>query len=197
MDMVRSGRLEPHVPLTAPSFDEEFGKDENVEHSYDEEPQRRSRSVGFWLGMAVLGVILAVVWQTSLWPDAQRWLARAAGLAAGPGNPVEEQLGRIAEELDALKKNMDEFRAAQQQTAANVTLLQANQRELQQHISSFQRAPWYADLAALTYATAAAKKAAAAASPKQMPSAPGPSEAQDPNVGSRNDGAPLSLSPRP
>src|SRR4029450_11498461 len=98
MDMVRSGRLDPHVPMIATSIDEEFGTDENVEHSYDEEPSRRFRSVGLWLGMAVLGVILAIIWQTSLWSDAQRWLA-AAGPPSGTGNPVEEQLGRIIGEL--------------------------------------------------------------------------------------------------
>jgi hypothetical protein len=89
---------------------------------------------------AFLGVILAVVWQTSLWSDAQRWLALAAGLASGTGNPVEEQLSRITGELDVLKRNMDEFRAAQQQTSANVASLQATQQEFQQRVSSLQGA---------------------------------------------------------
>jgi hypothetical protein len=191
MDMVRSGRLDPHVPMIAASIDEEFGTDENVEHSYDEEPPRRFRSVGLWLGMAVLGVILAIIWQTSLWSDAQRWLALAAGPASGTGNPVEEQLGRIIGELNVMKKNMDELRAAQQQTAANVISLQATQQELQQRVSSFQRVHWYADLAALTYPTAGARKSTAA----PMPTARVPSEAQDANDSSRNDGAPLSLVP--
>ncbi len=180
MDIVRSGRVEPHVPLVAASIDEHFGMDENVENSYDDEPPRRFRSVGLWLGMAVLGVILAVVWQTSLWSDAKRWLALAAGPASG--NPLEEQLSRITGELDVLKRNMDEFRAAQQQTTANVASLQATQQEFQQRASSLQGAAWYADLASLTYPTPAAKKLSIIRPP---------SEAQDPNVGS--SGAPLSL----
>jgi hypothetical protein len=114
--------------------------------------------------MAFLGVILAVVWQTSLWSDPQRWLALAAGLASGTGNPVEEQLSRITGELDVLKRNMNEFRAAQQQTSANVAFLQATQQEFQQRVSSLQGGAWYADLAALTYPTPAAKKPPATAS---------------------------------
>jgi hypothetical protein len=46
----------------------------------------------------------------------------------------------------ASEKNMDELRAAQQQTAANVMCLQARQQELQRHVSSFQGAHWYSDL---------------------------------------------------
>jgi hypothetical protein len=190
MDIVRSGRVEPHVPLVAASIDEHFGMDENVEHSWDDEPPRRFRSVGLWVCMAVLGVMLAVVWQTSLWSDAQRWLALAVGPASGTGNPVEEQLSRITGELDVLRRNMDEFRAAQQHTTANVASLQATQQEFQQRVSSLQGAAWYADLAALTYPTPAAKKPPATASPKQMPIVRPPSEAQD-----ANSGAPLSLIP--
>jgi hypothetical protein len=65
---------------------------------------------------------------------------------------------------------------------------------LRSSMSSLQGVAWYADLAALTYPTPPTKKPAALASPK----ARAPSEAQDQNFGSRNNGAPLSLVlPRP
>jgi hypothetical protein len=86
---------------------------------------------------------------------------------------------RITGELDVLRRNMDEFRAAQQHTTANVASLQAAQQEFQQRVSSLQGEAWYADLAALTYPTPAAKKPSATASPKQMPVVRPPSEAQD------------------
>jgi len=80
--------------------------------------------------MAALGVVLALVWRNvgaQLWSDTQRWLAFAAGSSSRTSSPVDEQLGRIAADLDAVKKNMDELRAAQQQTGANVTFLQAGE----------------------------------------------------------------------
>jgi hypothetical protein len=192
------------LPTAAPT-DEEFGEFESeeigLEQPYDEEEPRRFHPIALWFGMAVLGVVLAVAWRSfgaQRWFDSQRWLTSAAASSSSGTSPVEKQLESIATDLEALKKNMDELRVAQQQTAANVMSLQAGQQELQRRLSSFQGAHWYSDFAVLTYPTAAAKKPAAAAPPKQMPTARVPSEAQDANVGRRNDGEPLSLiSPRP
>ena len=146
-----------------------------------------------WLGMAMLGVVLAVAWRNfgaELWSDSQRWLATATASSNGTST-VETQVGRIAGDLDALKKNIDELRAAQQQTAANVMSLQTGQQELHRRVSSSQGARWYSNFDVLNYPTLAARKAAAA--PKQTPTARSPSEAQNGNVGRRNDGEPLSL----
>jgi hypothetical protein len=96
--------------------------------------------------------------------------------------------------LDALKKNIDQLRAAQQQNVANVTSLQAAQQELQRRVSSLQSPRWYSDLAPLTHPTAPAKKPAAVAAPKRAPTARAPSQTHDTNVGgNNNDDVPVSL----
>jgi hypothetical protein len=206
----RSERFESHLALlpTARSMesgiDDEFGpesSDLSRDHTSEEEPVpfRPLRAAALWLSMAVLGIMLALVWRNvgaQVWSDAQRWLASAAGSTSSKSSPVEEQLGRIVRELDVIKKNLDELRAAQQQTAANVTFLQAGEEELRQRVSSFPRAHWYSDLGILTtYRTAAEKKLAAAASLKLMPTARLPSEAQEARFGRRGEGALLSLVP--
>src|SRR5207249_398332 len=113
----RSERFEPPMSfLRAPaSIDRDFALDQDVgpdeadlppDNISKEEP-RDVRAVALWLSMAVLGVLLAFVWGyvgASLWPDTQGWLAFAAGSTSTGTNRVEEQFGRIAGELDALKK---------------------------------------------------------------------------------------------
>jgi hypothetical protein len=81
---------------------------------------------------------------------------------------------------------MDELRAAQQQTAANVTFLEAGEQELRQRMSSFPGTNWYSDFAILTYRTAAAKNV----SPKLMRTTRVRSESLD-----ANGRAPLLLLP--
>jgi hypothetical protein len=211
MDATARSRFESRLAVlpTARPTDKEFGLDEEVgsdeadlslDNAIEEEPGhfRPFRAVALWLSMAVLGVVLALVWRNigaQVWSDTQRWLAFAAGSASRTSSPVEEQLGRIAGDLDALKRHMDELRAAQQQTAANVTFLQAGEQELRQRMSSFPGTHWYSDFAILTYRTAAEKKPAAAASPKLMPTARLPSEGQEARVDRRDERAPLSLVP--
>jgi TolA-binding protein len=204
---VRSGRFEPPMPFLRPpaAMDKEFGLDEDVgpdephlalDTMSEGEPRslRPVRAVALWLSMAVLGVILAFVWRyvgAPLWPDTQGWLAFAAGSTSTGSNRAEDQFGRIVGELDALKKKIDELNVSQQQTAAQVTSLQTAQQELQRRVSSSQGARWYSNFDVLNYPIPAARKSAAA--PKQTPTARAPSEAQDGNVGRRNDGEPLSL----
>jgi TolA-binding protein len=211
---VRSERFEPPMSfLRAPaSIDMDFALDQDVgpdeadlppDNISEEEPRdlRPVRAVALWLSMAVLGVLLAFVWQyvgAQLWSDTQGWLAFAAGSTSSGSNRVEQQSGPISGELDALKKEINELRATQHQMAANMMSLQAGQQELQRRVTSFQGGHWYSDFTSLTYPTAVAKKPAAAASPKQMPTARAPAETQDANAGRRNNGEPLSLtSPRP
>jgi TolA-binding protein len=156
--------------------------------------------------MAALGVVLALLWRSigaQLWSDTQKPLSFAAAssssassAASSPSasSPIEEQLGRIARDLDSLRKNIDELRAAQQQTVTNVTSLQAAQQELQRRASSLQSPHWYSDSGLLTHPTAPAKKPAAAAAPKRVPTARAPAQTLDANVGrNNNDDAPVSL----
>jgi hypothetical protein len=210
----RSERFEPPMSfLRAPaSIDRDFALDQDVgpdeadlppDNINEEEPRglRPVRAVALWLGMAVLGVVLAFAWRyvgAQLWSDTQGWLAFAAGSTSSGSNRVEEQSGRIAGELDALKKEINELRATQQQMAATMMSLQAGQQELQRRVTSFQGARWYSDTAALTYPPSVSRKPAAVALPKQVPTARAPAETQDANAGRRNNGEPLSLtSPRP
>jgi hypothetical protein len=216
-DSMRSERFESRAPLLprAASIDKHFGLDEEfgpketdvpLDHIKEEEPVRFRLFgvVGLWLGMAVLGVVLALLWRSigaQLWSDTQTWFAAASSAIASSAasspsasSPVEEQLGRIARDLDALKKNIDELRAAHQQTVTNVTSLQAAQQDLQRRVSSFQSPRWYSDLAPLTHPTAPAKKPAVVAAPKRVPTARPPAQTSDANVGrNNNDDAPVSL----
>ena len=204
---LRPERFGSRMPLlrTAAPIDKEFGLDEDagpdepdiaLDHTDEEDPRgfRPFRAAALWVGMAVLGAALALAWRNfgaELWSDSQRWLAAAPAASSSGTSPVEKQLG-IARDLDALKKNIDELRAAQQQTAANVTSLQAGQQELQRRVSSSQAARWYSNFDVLTYPTATARKSTAA--PKQTPTARVPSEAQSASAGRRDDGL---VPPRP
>jgi TolA-binding protein len=220
-DSMRSEWFEPRAPLPrrVPLTDKPFGPDEEFEpaetdvavaHTHDEETAalRPSRVAALWFGMAVLGVVLAFAWHSV---DAEKWLSFAApssssassaasspsasSAASSPSasSPAEEQLGRIARDLDVLKKNIDELRAAQQQTVNNVTSLQAAQQELQRRASSVQSSRWYSDSALLTHPAAPAKKPVAVVAPKRVPIARPPAQTHDANVGQHNDGAPVSL----
>jgi TolA-binding protein len=148
--------------------------------------------------MAVLGVVLAFAWRGV---DAEKWQSFAApssssanSAASSPAsNSVEEQLGRIARDLDAVKKNIDELRAVQQQNVNNVTSLQAAQQELQRRASSVQSSRWFSDSALLTHPAAPAKKPVAVVAPRRVSTTRPPAQTHDSNVGERNDGAPVSL----
>jgi hypothetical protein len=227
-ESMRSERFDSRPPLLprAATIDKHFGLDEEsgpketdlpLDHIEKDEPVRFKpfRIAALWLGMAVLGVVLALVWRSvgaQLWSDTQEWLsfaapssssASSAALSPSPNSAplspsasslIEEQLGRIARDLDALKKNIDELRAAQQQNVTNVTSLHAAQQELQRRLSSFQSPRWYSDLAPLTHPPAPAKKPAAVAAPKRVPTARAPAQTHDANVGgNNNDDAPVSL----
>jgi len=212
-DSMRSERFEPRAPLPRrlPFTDKPFGPDEEfapeetdvgLNHIDDEKSVglRPSRVAVLWFGMAVLGVALAFVWRSTgaqLWSGTETSLSFAAGSASGtasaPSNSVEEQLGRIARDLDTLKKNIDELRAVQQQTVANVTSLQGAQQELQRRVSSVQSSRWYSDSALLTHPAAPAKKPVAVVAPKRVPTTRPPAQTHDSNVGEHNDGAPVSL----
>ena len=79
------------------------------ENTSEEEPRRSRpfRAVALWLGMAVLGAVLAVTWRNfgaELWSDSQRWLATAAASSSNGTSSAETQLGRIVGDLDAQKK---------------------------------------------------------------------------------------------
>jgi hypothetical protein len=181
--------------------DDEFGREDNeIALDHDSEKSRRILpSVGFLLGMAVLGVILALVWRSpQLSSYAQWWPGAGAQPSQSARNfGSEEQIGQVVRELDTLKKNFVDLLAAQQRMMASIESLQAGQQDLQRR-SSFQAAHWYSDRSVLMFRTPATHNSGAITSPKQTPTIRARTGAQDANEGRRNGAPPLPLvSPRP
>ena len=172
-------RVHPSPPLA--SVDEELGREdeelggEDNEVARDPEARGGGRllpSVGFLLGAAVLGVMLALIWRNvdgQRWSDMWLWPALSAQPAQSASNSgSEQQIAQVVQELDALKKDVSELRAAQQQIAAGMESLKANQ----------QAVYWYDNRAVLMYPIAA-QMPSRLASPRQTPTARVRSEAQD------------------
>jgi hypothetical protein len=185
-----------------PPMDDEFGRENNeIALDLDSEKSRRILpSVGFLLGMAVLGVILAFVWRSpQLWSGsqlssyAQWWPGGGAQPSQSARNfGSEEQIGQVVRELDTLKKNFVDLVAAHQQMIASIETLQAGQQDLQQRFS-FQAAHWYSDRSVLMFRTPATHNSGAVTSPKPTPTIRARTGAQDANVDRRNRAPPLSL----
>lgn len=93
-----------------------------------------------------------------------------AAPAPAKSREADEQLARIARDLEAVKQSMERLGAAQQQMAQSVAALEARQQEMAQRLSALQmaapRAPapsvgtqWLADPSALaTYYTGALRR---------------------------------------
>jgi LPS O-antigen subunit length determinant protein (WzzB/FepE family) len=156
-----------------------------VEEIELETPRRLWPFVWGLLGMAFLGVVLALIWHNI---DPQRWSATqllpsfAAQPTATTGTAGSAEQ---AAELDTLKKAIDELRASQRQMAFSIAALQVAQQELQQR-SSFKSTYWYSepDILMRRIVTAQAKQK----------STPRPrSETRDANVAREDQRAPLPL----
>jgi hypothetical protein len=142
------------------------------------------------LGIAILGVILALLWRNldpQLWAE-RLWsgpIAQPSEVASTPASG--DQLGHLERELNALKKNVSELATAQQQIAASIAALQT-QQELQRR-SSFQASFWYSNPAALMSQIAPAQDG------NQKPTVRARPETRDSTAGRHIDGAPLPLVP--
>jgi len=144
---------------TLASVDEEFGREDD-EVALDQDSGRGRRffpSVVFLVSIAALGVALAFIWRSfdgHRWSNMQLWPnAQPAQSASNSGS--EQQIASLVQELDALKKNVSELGAAQQQIAAGIASLQARQQVVY----------WYSNPADLMYPTAAAQRPGSLAPP--------------------------------
>ena len=150
------------IPTRASEF-EEFGReDDEIALDQDSGSGRRLfPSVAFFVGMAVLGVTLALIWRIvdgHLWSNMQLWPTFGAQPAQSTSNSgFEQQIARLVQEVDALKKDVSELGAGQQQIAAGIASLQASR----------QPAYWYGNPAVLMYPMAAAQRPGSLARPKQ------------------------------
>jgi hypothetical protein len=112
----------------------------------------------FW-SVYALGVALAFIWRSfdgHRWSHMQPWPnfnAQSAQSASNSGS--EQQIASLVQELDALKKNVSELGAVQQQIAAGIASLQARQQVVY----------WYSNPADLMYPTAAAQRPGSLAPP--------------------------------
>ena len=181
---MQSERVGSHVyriPAQASEF-EEFGReDDEIALDQDSGSGRRLfPSVAFLVGMAVLGVTLALIWRNvdgHLWSNMQLWPTFSAQPTQSTSNSgFEQQIARLVQEVDALKKEVDalkknvsELGAGQQQIAAGIASLQASR----------QSAYGYGNPAVLMYPIAAAQRPGSPTSPKQTPTARARSEAQE------------------
>jgi hypothetical protein len=175
--MMQSERFTPRVHLipTLASDNEEFGREDD-EVALDQDSGRNRRlfpSGVFLLSMAALGVTLALIWRNVdgyRWSNVQLWPTFSAQPAQSTSNSeLEQQIARLVQEVDALKKNVSELGAGQQQIAARIASLQASQRAVY----------WYGSPVDLMYPLAAAQRPGSLAPPKQSPTARARPEAQE------------------
>lgn len=132
------------VPPLRSSEDESWQEVHKVALDSDAQKGRLFPSAGALLAMAVLGVVVALFWRNF---DPQQWEARlwsgpsaqTSKVAGGPGSA--DQLDHLTREVDALKKDIRELGAAQQQITASIAALQAQQES--QRKSSFLASYWY------------------------------------------------------
>ncbi len=149
---------------------------------------------GFMVGMAAVGASMAVFWhyfsleRLPSWPEAIAWRVPSASEPA-----KDDQLGRLARELEALKQHIVALDGAQQQMRAAIAALQAGHQEL-----SRRTAPppppatgyWYSNPAALSLQVPMAPKRTAAVSPSRVPSGDGAARSDG---AARRDNSPLKL----
>ena len=176
-------------PRLIPTPDQEFRRED---HRFPLDPDgekggRLFPSAWSLLGVAVLGVVLALLWRNF---DPQPWAARLwSGPSAQPSELASnagpgDQLGRVEHELDALKKNVSELDATQRQITASIAALQA-QQELQRRSASY----WYSDPAALMSQIAPAQDRGHKTMVRGLP------ETRDSVTGGHIEDAPLPLVP--
>jgi hypothetical protein len=163
--MMQSERFTARVRLisTPASDNEEFGRedDEVAIHQEKGRDRRLFPSGIFLVSMAALGVALAFLWRNVedlRWSNIQLWPTFSASPAQSTNNSEsEQQIARLVQEVDALKKNVSELVAGQRQIAAGIASVQATQ----------QAVYWHSNPAALIYPMAAAQRPRSLASPRQ------------------------------
>ena len=134
------------------SLDEEFGgvnKDVASELVY-RPGRRRRRYFWFLLLGALVAVTSAVMWPNNaqqLWAFAQLLPSLSTEQTASRGSA--ESADQLIE-LDALKKEISEFRYEQQKLSAEISALQTAQQELQRS-SAKAAASWFSEPNALMY----------------------------------------------
>jgi len=182
-------RSPEHIPAFAPLV-EEFGRedDEVALQPYELEPHRVSLLSGWALfGTAFLGVVLALIWHSI---DPQHWSAAQllpSFTAQGRGTASTAPSAEQVTELDMLKKAIGELRGTQQQMAATIAALQADQQQLQQR-SSLKWTYWYSEPNMLMPHIVTAQ-------PRQQSITQARSEMQDANSVRRDQRGPLPLVP--
>jgi hypothetical protein len=164
--------------------------------SFDGDEIRRPRalpSVSLLAVTAALGVALALMWRSTgilpgqFWPAAPEPAPQSASIPT-----AEERVSQLAQDLAALKKSITELASAQQQSSANIAVLQAGQQELRQRATAAY-SYWYSE-PALRFA--AATRPAPLVSPPRT--AAGQADAKDRDGPRREGSRPLQLvAPRP
>ena len=174
-DFVREDELAPDV--------DEFASDEYEESKLEPEPRWLPRLLVLF-GMAVAGVVLALIWH-NVKPNLSfaSLPTQTTSTPAAPG---------LVQDLEALKKIVTELRDTQQQLVAKVAALEVAKHHMQQELASHTTGAWYSDSKILMYRTATAQppKPPSPAKPKPRPqSLP---HSQDANA-SQPNGSPLPL----
>jgi hypothetical protein len=136
---------------TLASLDEEFGGANKIAPELEYRPRRRRRRY-FWFLLlgALVAVTSAVMWPTNapqLWDFAQLLPSLSAEQTASRSSA--ESAARLIE-LNALKKEISEFRYEQQKLSAEISALQTAQQELQRS-SAKAAASWFSEPNALMY----------------------------------------------
>lgn len=126
------------------SWDEELADEELLREKQeiqDDPPKGLRPSLRFFCTMATVGVVLALGWRyTGIAEQVDRlWTSSVAsdqGAAPMVAKAADEPLTPILTELNGLKTEVARLSAANQQMAGTIASLQAQQRELQQRLTS-------------------------------------------------------------
>src|SRR5262245_44882807 len=132
-------RQESVPPLYTPPQDTPPQADDDDAAWHDEEVvapapsrfRRLLRMTGFVMAMLTTGAVMAVAWEFTGLREASgglAWPALASAPAQDTGKPQrEDQLARLAQELEALRKSVGELSTGMQQLATSNAALQAGQ----------------------------------------------------------------------
>jgi hypothetical protein len=121
-------------------------------------PRRLLPLVCLLAGMAVLGVVSALIWRSL---DLHLWSSTTQSLRSFAAQLTPSQSStRISSEevlkIEALKTEISELRTAHEQLVASIVSLRARQQELQR-LSSNKVRYWYSEPTVLLYRIAAAQ----------------------------------------
>jgi hypothetical protein len=175
---------------TVGSLDREFVRDDDefALAEYDESEGEAGRqwlpSLWLLLGMAVLGVVLALIWHNVKPKLSFASLSTQTISTAGPPGLVQD--------VEALKRMVTEVRESQQQLEAKAAALEVAQRHMQQELSSHSAAKWYSDTTMLMYRTSTAQQPKPSSSPKPRATPQSQSDPQNASATQRDRG-PLPL----